>query len=375
MSRRVRIERENCCDDLAVAVCGNPLQYARALARLEELRAHAPVVAVAANGGSLLDRVRRIAITSVRADSSDSSSRWAAAIAMLSVVIIALAVPSLPALADRDAKKKEATTKQKKESETSVDVVAEAIARQYADQDEAATAGEPVDEEMDSDDIGVDAEEDAAADGEAAAEDEVDDVDEPGEPSYVPVAVIAPAAAMPVRTAMPVPAIAPTPVLTMTEAAELSAMDRMYAMETDGDDETPRPARPPRVRATSTRKFGTSGKLTVDELIMLRTSGVTPEYIEQMRAVFPDLNLGDSISLRNMGVTAEYLAGMKAAGVSIKDASEATSLRAMGVTVDFVKKLAAAGYTNLTVRELTRLAAAGVNADFIREMAKYRDKN
>jgi beta-lactamase regulating signal transducer with metallopeptidase domain len=41
MSRRVRIERENCCDDLAVAVCGNPLQYARALTRLEELRAGA----------------------------------------------------------------------------------------------------------------------------------------------------------------------------------------------------------------------------------------------------------------------------------------------------------------------------------------------
>ncbi len=100
MSRRVRIERENCCDDLAVAVCGNPLQYARALTRLEELRSHAPAISVAANGGSLIDRIRRL--VAERAESTASTSRWAAAIAMLSIVLIAVAVPSLPALADRE---------------------------------------------------------------------------------------------------------------------------------------------------------------------------------------------------------------------------------------------------------------------------------
>src|ERR1051326_1469206 len=38
ISGRIRDEREHCCDDLAIAVCGNPLQYARALTRLEELQ-------------------------------------------------------------------------------------------------------------------------------------------------------------------------------------------------------------------------------------------------------------------------------------------------------------------------------------------------
>ena len=38
LSRRIRHERECCCDDLAVAACGNRLSYARALAALEELR-------------------------------------------------------------------------------------------------------------------------------------------------------------------------------------------------------------------------------------------------------------------------------------------------------------------------------------------------
>ncbi|HYM60805.1 MAG TPA: M56 family metallopeptidase, partial [Thermoanaerobaculia bacterium] len=57
MSRRVRVERENCCDDLAVAVCGDPLRYARALTRLEELRPSTSRLALAASGGSLLGRI------------------------------------------------------------------------------------------------------------------------------------------------------------------------------------------------------------------------------------------------------------------------------------------------------------------------------
>ena len=36
ISRRIRVEREHCCDDIAVDVCGNPLQYARALTRLSD---------------------------------------------------------------------------------------------------------------------------------------------------------------------------------------------------------------------------------------------------------------------------------------------------------------------------------------------------
>ena len=64
LSRRIRIERENCCDDLAVSLCGDPVAYAAALADLEALRSSGPTperhVAMAATGGSLLHRVRRL---------------------------------------------------------------------------------------------------------------------------------------------------------------------------------------------------------------------------------------------------------------------------------------------------------------------------
>lgn len=63
VSKQIRVERENCCDDLAVSLCGDPLEYAQALADLEQLRAPGGRLAtlpMAANGGSLLHRVRRL---------------------------------------------------------------------------------------------------------------------------------------------------------------------------------------------------------------------------------------------------------------------------------------------------------------------------
>ena len=60
LSRRIRIEREHCCDDLAVDLCGDPYAYARALADLEQTRDGSGTLALAATGGSLLHRVRRL---------------------------------------------------------------------------------------------------------------------------------------------------------------------------------------------------------------------------------------------------------------------------------------------------------------------------
>ncbi len=58
LSARIRTEREHCCDDVAVAICGDPVSYAQALAELETSRV--ATLAIAATGGSLINRVRRI---------------------------------------------------------------------------------------------------------------------------------------------------------------------------------------------------------------------------------------------------------------------------------------------------------------------------
>lgn len=60
VSRDIRQEREHCCDDLAVRICGDRLDYVRALATIEEWRQFAPGLSLGAGGGSLIKRVRRL---------------------------------------------------------------------------------------------------------------------------------------------------------------------------------------------------------------------------------------------------------------------------------------------------------------------------
>jgi uncharacterized protein (TIGR03435 family) len=89
-SKQIRLERELCCDDLAVRSCGDALCYARALTTLEKLRVTVPSLAMASTGGPLLYRIQRLLGTTSR---RDPSSRWPAAIAIgLAVACVALDV-------------------------------------------------------------------------------------------------------------------------------------------------------------------------------------------------------------------------------------------------------------------------------------------
>lgn len=59
ISRVIRTEREDCCDDLAVRAMGDAHAYASALAALEETRMNEQA-ALAATGGDLVNRIRRV---------------------------------------------------------------------------------------------------------------------------------------------------------------------------------------------------------------------------------------------------------------------------------------------------------------------------
>jgi beta-lactamase regulating signal transducer with metallopeptidase domain len=61
ISRRMRQERENACDDLIARRPADVLAYAKVLVRLEASRPAGSWLASAANGGSLLQRVQRLA--------------------------------------------------------------------------------------------------------------------------------------------------------------------------------------------------------------------------------------------------------------------------------------------------------------------------
>jgi beta-lactamase regulating signal transducer with metallopeptidase domain len=98
LDRRLRIEREYCCDDVAVAASRDRVGYVRALAELESLRLGLPSLALAATDGSLQHRVVRL--LSGRPPAAPGS--WAPAVALLSLILAAgaLNAASVPSAAD-----------------------------------------------------------------------------------------------------------------------------------------------------------------------------------------------------------------------------------------------------------------------------------
>jgi beta-lactamase regulating signal transducer with metallopeptidase domain/HEAT repeat protein len=85
ISARVRDEREHCCDDLAVAVCGDAHFYASALLGMERLRVTTLPLALSAAGGSLMGRVRRL----VAPPPVEVLPRWTAGVLAASLVLAA----------------------------------------------------------------------------------------------------------------------------------------------------------------------------------------------------------------------------------------------------------------------------------------------
>jgi len=94
ISNKIRLERENCCDDIAVAICGDKMHYATALAEMERIRSTHGELALAANGGNLLVRIRRLIGGS---PAPKQRFNWAAAM-IIAMVIAALAIPTTLAL-------------------------------------------------------------------------------------------------------------------------------------------------------------------------------------------------------------------------------------------------------------------------------------
>ncbi len=86
LSHRIRVEREFCCDDLALATCCGRVEYARALHELEQFRFHNRQFVPAFTGGSLMDRIARIAGTGCASGRRVAHGAWLAPLVALLLV-------------------------------------------------------------------------------------------------------------------------------------------------------------------------------------------------------------------------------------------------------------------------------------------------
>jgi bla regulator protein blaR1 len=109
---------------------------------------------------------------------------------------------------------------------------------------------------------------------------------------------------------------------------------------------------------------------SVDDLIALKTVGVSPDYISTMRAAAPQLRNaapGEFAGLKAVGVTPEFARGLVAAGLRNITANELEQARAVGVDGAYVSELTAAGLTT-SLDNYMQLRSVGVPPDFVRSL-------
>jgi len=386
VSRQVRQEREHCCDDLAVATCGDVLTYARALTELEQLRSMAPQLAVAANGGSLLVRIQRL--LSHRAPAHSGFESWLAGVLALGTVAGLLAGAET-ALLSRDVKAAPANEMTSQPLPAArlqlVSQTAKATPRNVdrSLQEDAANKPEqasPVDAAPQ-----VAPESDQTQNDKATPE---SPAQEPDSQDYISEMASVGLTNLKIGqlVALRANGVTATFVREMTAlfpkqltVAEIVAMrihgvsaayanefksqglnnleaDRLIAFAIHGV--TP--------RFIGELKAAGYSKMDADSLIAFRIHGVTPEYIQQMKDLgFPGLSADQLAAFRIHGVTPEFIQSMRSIIRGNLSADDLTALRIHGVGHEFIKALEGSGYTNLRADQLMAFRIHGVTPAFI----------
>ena len=328
---RMRAERENCCDDVALAVCGNPVEYARALTAMAEWRA-TPALAMAANGYPLTARVSRVLGLTPQGRIRNSvglaagilcvSAALFAGNAFVGIARTANAAP--PAIPPRD----QAETPRDKD----IPIVIRASRVPAAPQthDQSSTAALPSSA--------------PASSAQTSAEPQ-------------PAAATSP-------THSPAPQEQPKPQSNAkpsyieglkAEGLDNLSIDQLVSMKIQG-------VTPEYAHAIHELDLHP----TPGELVGMRIQGVTPAYIQELRAMGFTPNVGEIIGMKIHSVTPEYVKSLRDLNLKI-GAGDAMSLKIQGVTPEYVKKLQDLGL-QLNTGEIIGMRVQGVTPEYIQEL-------
>ena len=110
----------------------------------------------------------------------------------------------------------------------------------------------------------------------------------------------------------------------------------------------------------------------VDRIIQMKSVGLTPEYVNAIRAASPalrSLDPSEMVSLKSVGVTPDYARAMAAAGFRNLDANELTQAKAIGLNPDYVRAMVAAGLSP-DIDDFVQLRAVGVPVSYVAAIRK-----
>jgi hypothetical protein len=359
VSRKIREERENCCDDLAVEVCGSAVAYVRALTDLEQMRKSTPRLAMAADGGSLLNRVQRL----LRVKQSTPYS-WTAGVG-ITVALVATVIAA-NGLAQR-AEPVRAVIPQPvtKTMDVQPDVAESVLQDAEKVRLQSETLVKNVEETLQD----VDAQ---GQDAQIAQQDaEVQRMD--AEIAQVVSALRRQVAEIEQQTGE----IGQNSAEAQRMKAELGQLQAALQQQAQVQQQVAEQVR----QLSAAQQPGWLAEiqaagyrdLTVEQLVRLREHGVTGEYIRQIRAAGQELSVDGLLRFREHGVTAEFINALKQAGFQLK-ADDLIRLREHGADAAWIRQIQSAGYANVSLDDIIRLREHGVTPEAIRE-ARNRFKD
>src|SRR5467141_3227379 len=348
VSQRVRAERENCCDDEAISICGDAVVYARALTLMEEWRA-APALMMAANRSPLAERVVRLL------GLDGAAARGRTRMAGLGVSFVCLTGALLAGNAflgvAHASLGTSSSAKQLQESSSVIIVKPEPVlakeratqAAKSAPAASSAPAPKPLPEKGKEQQAGNDEKKQSYLDAIEAAGFKSLDVDE--------------------IIAMKVQGVTPEYIKAMHDLGLQPTPEEVVGMRVQGV--TPEYVRDMRTVAQN---------LSIDDLIGMKVQGVTLQYVRELRELGLQPGAEEIVGMKVQGVTPEYVKELRATGIN-PDVDEIVGMKVQGITAEYVKTLQSAGFKNLSCDEVIGAKVQGITPEFIEKARKHGFQN
>jgi beta-lactamase regulating signal transducer with metallopeptidase domain len=341
LGKRVRVEREHCCDDEAVALCGSPVAYAHALTHMAESTA-APQLAMAINRSPLVARVARLLGAHAAAEVRGAS--LSAGVLCLSAALLAGSA-LLGSVHHIQA----------------AQMPAPALARK-------ATEAPP-------------------AQGAPVSAAPVAKASQPSESGVRPAAAATPEPSprlSPAPTAKPSPSpssqASPAPK-SWSFAYNVSqnlnvAVNAISSVQAAAELTQEKAAEANAAKQSYIDSLNAAGltDLSVDELISLKVQGITADYIRSMKDYIKTkdgkLDVDELIGMKVQGITGDYVKEMKAATGQDVKADELIGLKVQGVTPEYVRQMHELGLKN-DCDDIIGMKVQGVTPEYVKEMRAF----
>ncbi|MFZ1014733.1 MAG: M56 family metallopeptidase [Terracidiphilus sp.] len=312
IGKRIRHERELCCDDVALTICPNPVLYATALFRLEEQRAQRWRLAMALDGHqsnqTLLIRIARVLGEPTSQIEGRSIQPFSLIVAGIALAVTLLTAPPVVASFTPAHSGSAGAAMVKAEAGTTAPAIRASTERMVASR-LALQAAEPAKQEKAQD------------------------------------------AAQPKSTYID----------RMKAAGYDVDLDKYIAMKTQG-------VTPEFAQQMAQTGFG---KPSADDLIACKIHGVSPDYLEQLKQQgFEVKSIQDAISFRIFEVTPEFVAGMKSAGFANLTQQQLVTLRVQGVTPEYAQEIARQ-FPGATVEDVIKMRIFHIDDAFIEQAKKF----